>query len=256
MTPWRTRGALLTACVLALALGGGSCDCDCDQRTRGRTHMLLEPPEDRSSLNEGELTVRDLMDIVRHYFPPITVEEIRDEEAMAERWESEQYKLWAAMQLECGERRREWHALIEEVREELPAYEMRSDTWPRCSSHEALIWRKDDPPLSDGITDTSLIVRASLLAPVWEAYETSSVIRMVGPKRDRVRYTERRRTHDVSAEFEPAAKVFGRAINARRGPHQRLYADVTGIRMLHTLDWHTGWNRSNLGELLFSEYVW
>jgi len=252
----RTHGAFLVACMLALSLGGGSCDCDCERRTGGRTNMLLEPPEDRSSLKEGELTVRDLMDIVRHYFPPITVDEILDEEAMAERWESEQYKQWLAMREDCGARREEWYALLRELREEMPAWAIRDETWPSCCSYEAVIRPEGRKPAGHGETHTLLIVRVSALAPVWEAYMTSSVIRMVGPRRDRIQYTERRRSHDIEPEYQPVVDAFDRVINARRGPHQRLFEDVTGIRMLHTLDWQSGWNRSTLGDLLFSRYVW
>ena len=206
-------------------------------------------------MNDGELTVRGLMDLVHSYYPITSNQEINEQEIMAILRQSEERKAWWARRVECGERWREWLEIIEEANQAAPGYDWRNDTTPICTSQEVVVMRKDRKPLVDGSVDTKLIVRASFLAPVWEAYQTTSVVREVGLKRYK-HSTQYRRTHDVSDAFEPAAVALGRAIEARRGPQQRLYEDVTGIRVLNTIDWAFEAHGSTLGELLFSAYAW
>ena len=101
---------------------------------------------------------------------------------------------------------------------------------------------------------TSLVVRVSFLAPVYEMYESSSRMVVPAQKGARPTHKDHRRTHDISPAFQPAAEVFARAIEAHYEGYRRVGPEVLDLELINVLLWEGGWYRGKLVEALFSDY--
>ena len=195
-----------------------------------------------------------LLDIVEQYYPPIRREDFKDP-GMLDRMEasSPMYKAWMAKRAEGWLNYRTWDTVVGSLRPELPEYKLRNETAPFMSCYEVEVRRKDDPELADGVVYTSLVVRVSFLAPVYEMYESRWRMEVPALKSSGVRYKDLRRTHDISPAFQPAADAFARAIEAHYG-YRLVGPEVLDLELVNVLLWESGYYRGTLRDALFSEY--
>lgn len=234
------------ALLVALSVGVGVGACECDGRTEQTSGVLY--------MHSSDSLIRELMDVVDRYFPPIRREAFEDPD-MFERLAagSPRYKAWRARRDEGWLSLGEFGKVIDALKPELPGYKLRHVTAPVMSCYEAQVWPVDKPELADGVEYTSLVVRVSFLAPVYEMYESRWNVIVPKLKSSRHSYTATRRTHDISPAFQPAAEAFARAIEAHYG-YRRVSPQVLDIQLLNRAMWEDGYYRGTMREALFSSY--
>jgi hypothetical protein len=201
-----------------------------------------------------ELSVQELLDIIPRYFAPIRREDLEDSDVF-NRLEatSPEYRAWLARRQEGWNHYMEWRDLVVSLKPLLPEYDLWNQTAPVLfSSYEAEVYRNDAPKAADGVIRTSLVIRMSCLAPVYEMYESSARV-VWKPHMERLQWADHRRTHELSPAFQPAADAFARAIEEHYRS-QRLGPEVLDIQLFNVAIWEKGWYTGTLAEALFSEY--
>ncbi len=200
-----------------------------------------------------KLSPVELLEIVRTYYPPVRPRDLEEWGAHEALRASPHYRRFMDRRRVGDEQAHEWRALIRNLAPDLPTYKLWDHTAPSHNSYEAAAYWRDAPRPTHGTIRTSLVVRVSYLAPVYEIYESHVRIVFVGPDKDRINFRDRKRMHDISEPFLPAADAFAQAIADQYG-YQRLYPDVLDLQIMHMLNWDSGGSTSSMAEALFAEY--
>ena len=112
------------------------------------------------SVSTHDLSPQELLDIVRLYCQPIHPKDLHDPKAFdVIRRSSPKFKLWRAKRIEHYDKQHEWRAIVDQVRPQLPAFNMRDDTMPASVSYEAVVWPEKTPKPIRGQLERSLVVR-------------------------------------------------------------------------------------------------
>lgn len=205
-------------------------------------------------MSADSLTPHELIDIVAGYYPRVDLSDFGpndDPDDFVQ--QTPEFKIWMARMDEGWDRMDEWRQLLDRMRLDLSTLNIQNNTIPLEWCYSTSAYPKNAPKLAHGDTFSVLVARVSMLAPVYEIYESRRRIVMTGMDRDQMRYRDQRQTHELSPEYQHAADVLARAIEEQYG-YQRLWPEVLDIRIVHLAVWGYTVNRITLADALFSNY--